>query len=131
MNNLIQIIFSENSIWRHILISPWSHSYNVFDIWRFNNMCPPLLCCSNESQKWEWKIKGAQRKITRKQFNLKTRYYFLEFSYKHSIHNFCDLPNSCLNYLINRQTLSHAQRTFFRRWLAIFELLSLVFRSWE
>ena len=39
-----------------MLISSWCYSYNVIDIQRFNNMCPLLFCCSNDSQKCEWKI---------------------------------------------------------------------------
>ena len=64
---------------------------------------------------------------------MKTRYCFLEFSYKNNIHNSCNLPNSCFNYLVNPQTLNDARRKFFKRWLviAIFELLSVVFRSWR
>ena len=74
------------------------------------------------------KTEETQRKITKKNFNLKMGYCFLEFSYKHNIHNSCDLPNSCFNYLVNHQTLNNARRTFFKRWLviAIFELFSVV-----
>ena len=49
-------IFSKNSNWRHFLISSWCHTYNVIVIRRFNNMWPLSLCCSNNSQKCEWKI---------------------------------------------------------------------------
>ena len=49
-----------------------------------------------------------------KNFNLKTHYCFLKFSYKNNIHNSCDLPYSCFNYLINPQTLSNTRRTFFK-----------------
>ena len=50
-----------------------------------------------------------------KNFNLKTRYCFLEFFYKYNIHNSCDLPNSCFNYLVNSKTLSDVRCTFFKR----------------
>ena len=57
LNNLSNLNnFSENSIWRHILILSWCHIYSVIDIGRFNNMCPLPLSCSNDSQKCEWKI---------------------------------------------------------------------------
>ena len=61
-----------------------------------------------------------------KNFNLKTRYWFLEFSYKHKIHNSCDVPNSCFNYLVDPETLNDARRSFFMRWLvvAIFEFFN-------
>ena len=57
LNDLIDLNnISENSIWRHILISSWCHSYNVIDVRRFNDMCPLPLRCSNDSQTSEWKI---------------------------------------------------------------------------
>ena len=61
--------FSANSIWRLILISSWWHSYYFIDIWRLIDTCPPPLCCSNDSQKCEWKIintEQTERKNTKK-----------------------------------------------------------------
>ena len=76
-------------------------------------MCPLPLCCSNGSQKCEWKIintEGKQRK--KKHLNLKTQYWFPEFPYKRNIHNSCDLPKFCYNYLLNPQILKDARLTF-------------------
>ena len=129
--------FSENSIWRLILISSWWHSYNFIDIWRLIDMCPLPLCCSNDSQKCERKIinpkKNTEKIKKGKNFSLKARYWSLEFSQKHNIHNFCYLPNFCYNFFVTLQTLNDARRTFFKHWLIIsnFELLTVVFRSWE
>ena len=79
----------ENSIWRHILISPGCHSYNCIDIRRLISildMCH-LSLCSNYSQTFERKIveetqktqietQITQKKLREKQqeknFNLKT-----------------------------------------------------------
>ena len=137
----------ENSLCRHILISPWCNSYNFINIRHIINMYSLTLSCSNDSQKCEWKILEETQKtqietqITQekqrenskeKNFNLKTWYCFLELSYKHNIHISCDFPNSCFKYLVNAEIMHDARRAFFKRWLvmAIFELLSVVFRSW-
>ena len=75
----------------------------------------------------------TQKNNKEENFNLKARYCFLDFFYKHSSHNSWDLPDSCFNYLVNPQTLNVVPRTFFKRWLviAILESLSVVFKSWE
>ena len=113
------------------MILPWCRSYNFIDIRHPINMCRLLLCFSNDSVKCEWKgveetkdtdrnignTKETQKNNKEENFNLKARYCFLEFSYKHSSRNSWDLPNSCFNYLVNPQTLNDAPRTFFKRWL--------------
>ena len=60
------------------------------------------------------KLKKHKEKQQGKNFNLKTRYCFVEFCYKHSIHSSCDLPNFSFNYLINPQILNDARGTFFK-----------------
>ena len=127
------MIFSENSIWCHILISSWCHSYNDIDIRRFNNMCPLPLCCSNVSQKYKWKIEKTQRKIKKKKTSLwKHDIAFLNFLINIA---FTILATFQILVLIALSTLRPwaTQRTIFKRWLAIaiFEWLSVVFISWE
>ena len=63
--------FSENSIWRHILILPWFHSYKLWFYWYLKpyDMSHLLLCCSDDSQKCEWKVintEETQKKKTMK-----------------------------------------------------------------
>ena len=111
--------FSENSIWRHTLSSPWYYSYNFIDIWHLIDMYSQPHFCSNDSEKghktWEHR-RNTEKNNKQKNFNLKTWYYFLGFSYKHSIYNSCNLPNSCCNYLVNPQTMNNVRCTFFKRW---------------
>ena len=75
-------------------------------------MCPLQLFCSDYSQKCEWKIMNIEethgKTSNEKSFNLKTRYCFPEFSWKHNIQSSCDLPKFCHNYLANTQTVNDA-----------------------
>ena len=50
--------------------------------------------------------RNTEKKNQGKNFNLKTQYCFLEFSQKHNIQNFYNLPKLCYNYLVNPQTLN-------------------------
>ena len=45
-----------------------------------------------------------EKKKQGKNFKLKTRYQSLEFSDERNIHNSCDIPHFCSNYLANRRT---------------------------
>ena len=135
LNDLIDLNnISENSIWRHILISSWCHSYIVIDIRRFNSMCPLPLCCSNYSQKCKWKIEETQRKMTRKKTSIwKQDIAFLNFLINIA---FAILATFQVLVLITLSTLRHWAThdvRWFKRWLAItiFELLSVVYISWE
>ena len=69
----------------------------------------------------------TQKNNNAKNFNLNYRYWFLEFSLKHNIHNSCNLLKFCYNDLVNPQTLNNARLMFFNRWLviAIFKFLQL------
>ena len=61
-----------------------SYSYDFIDIRHFIDTCPLPLCYSSDGQKNEWKIgnpEEAQKNSKVKNFNLKARYRFLEFSY--------------------------------------------------
>ena len=69
----------------------------------------------------------AEKKKKKKNLNLKTQYWFLEFPYKRNIHNSCDLPKFCYNYLANPQILKDARLTFFnadqsQQFLSLFHL---------
>ena len=54
-----------------------------------------------------------RRNTEKKTQRTRQKYCFLELFYKHNIYNSCDLTNYCFTYLINPQTLSDTQRTFF------------------
>ena len=45
--------------------------------------------------------RNTEKQIRKKTHNMKTQYWFLEFSWKHYIHNSGDLPKFCYNYLAN------------------------------
>ena len=71
-----------------------------------------LLVVKSEKKKKKTKKKSKKKK-KKKNLNLKTQYWFLEFPYKRNIHNSCDLPEFCYNYLANPQILKDARLTFF------------------
>ena len=117
------------------MLSWFRHDDIVISSMIFDVLCTLPLCCPNDSQKCDWKVINTE-KTQRKKRKEKTSFWkhkigFLNFL-RNITFNSCDLPKFD-NFLLNSQTLNDARRTVFKRWLIIsnFELLIVVFRSWE
>ena len=88
-------------------------------------MCTLPLCCSNDSQKHEWKITNTEKKNREKKEGKKLHFENTRLV-SHNMHSSCDLL-MFYNFLVNPQNPERRTTYIFKRWLikTNFEFLKL------